>query len=365
MDVLVMTWNAGGLKFCSNSVVEKAKKKRNKKLSCVPNFLSAQDMQSILDNRNPEVCIIATQGEHDSDSYFHSDFLPRIMDYHQYELLTTDRIRKVGEGASGLGTGRKSTEMVSTSIYIKKDVFDMFSIAQEQINKEKKNFYLIQDIDGRKCAALTSYFYHTVYGMFAFTNVHLPTGVKRLTVKNYANFRRRILDANRVFLNQVVEKAVEEFSFEIDHHLLAGDFGTVINHPEFTNRELVAAISAELSAVVFKKFIEYDELEQLIPKEYKEGITNEGPMFAPTWSLARNREEKCQAIDKSIDVSCFNEIDQHSNIGWPDRIVYREYHQNPHLLHCLAYRRIDLGNMKESNHAGVLGYFQVQNANMI
>ena len=96
---------------------------------------------------------------------------------------------------------------------------------------------------------------------------------------------------------------------------------------------------------------------------YKEGVSNEGPMFMPTWRLTRGRSSNCssQSGVNKVNLGCFERPEEGlGGLGWHDRILYKEMGTSYYVVHCVGYNRLDVMNMHESTNAGVIGFFEVR-----
>lgn len=365
-----MSWNAGGLRICETLSREAADKARGgvrgflKKPCATANFLAEGHLRDLLSSGSRDVVIMATQGEASSDTYFHSTLLPQVMGDNGYTLLVRDRLKAVGEADSGLRlqteTGTPSGGALRTSVYVRDSGFTVISGRNARCSDS-----------GRASGVLATYFEHPTFGRFAYLNVHLPSGAARLQVSrglDFGTYRAATKAANTLCLVNAVRRCVQELPDDErpDHVIMGGDYGCVIDINGKSASEIAQLVARDASPRAMAKLSkDHDELHSILSipvfKGVQEGVDNAGPDFAPTWQLKRGRDEGCMSGTGKNLARCFQMpgADQHSAIGWPDRILYQNLNRSVFSMKCDEYERFDAGNTRFSNHAAVLATFTV------
>ena len=384
--IMCFTWNAAGLKLCETMSRVKADDVRKgfkaivtmKQRCMIPDFF--EEIRGTIKGRNPSLVVITTQDEDSSGTYFHSDLLISSMPEINYFLIKRDKLEDVGEVASGLSQGTVSTgkpygSAIRISIYARNDLLGALRVGDNQI----KNFFGNNGQDEITCVhgkqhggAIASYVWHDVYGKFAFITTHLPSGVEALKIGkdiDYPTYRAASRSANLLCLLKILNKLETSLPPESkpDHIFLLGDLNYDIVVPGQKSSDIIATLSSNISISKLRELQQYDELKQALKEipliGFKEGPAAEGPLFLPTWKMARDRPDSCVPTSDSTTISptCFADAsDQTSGIGWHDRILYRESCTSSYMTHCTSYDRIDIKNMHASTHAGVVAFFDMR-----
>ena len=384
-SIMCFSWNASGLRLCETMSQSKADESRkgfrafiSMKQPCIsPDFF--EGIRDIIREKQPGLVVMVTEDEDKSDTYFHSDLLPTAMPEIGYGLLKRDKLQGVGEVASKVPqikvpTGKPSGSALRISIYAKNDYLSGFKSEEKVIKKFFGNDGQVESTcraGDRISGAIASYVWHETYGKFVFIAVNLPSGSDSLKVGkglDYATYRSAIKSANNICLISLLNKFVGSVPTESkpDHIFLLGDMNYDIVVPNKTNMEVVSELAANISASKIKELQTSDELKGALGEAlsgFKEGVSGEGPLFMPTWRLARNRPDNCvpAADSTKIDITCFGEPNESlGGIGWHDRILYKENMTSNYMAHCLAYNRLDVKNMHASTHAGVTALFEMR-----
>jgi hypothetical protein len=384
--IMCFSWNAGGLKLCETMSQSKADDSRTgfkafismKRPCLAPDFF--EEIRNTIDLRRPSLVVMTTQDEDSKDTYFHSDLLPTLMPEIGYSLLKRDKLNKVGEVASGLipqrvKTGIPSGSALRISIYANYTVIQGLRVEEKILTKFFSNNGQVEttcDQGDRISGAIASYVWHEDYGKFAFIATHLPSGASTLKIGNdldYASYRAASKSSNTLCLLKIYNQFVSSLPIESrpDHIFLLGDLNYDIVIPGKNHAEILSALSANITVAKLKDLQQYDELKKSLDEVplvgFKEGVSSEGPLFVPTWRLARGRPDSCN-LGKEItrmDVSCFGgSNDPLGGIGWHDRILYKELMTSNYMAHCTDYNRIDVRNMHASTHAGVTAFFEMR-----
>ena len=380
--IKVFSWNAGGLRLCETMSQKKADEARKgffaaitlKKKCVAPDFFETIRASIIEDD--PELIVMTTQDEDSKDTYFHSDLVPDIMTEIGYSLVKRHQVYKVGEAASGVVlkkviSGVPSGSALRMSIYARNDVFPDIESGEMELqgfmgHEGQQEAKCIQS--ERYSGAIVGYIWHRRYGKFAFIAVDIPAGVSALNVTDqleYESFRAVAKAANTICLTGIFNKFITRLPDEAqpDHVFLIGDLNYDIVVANKSSLDVISELAANQNAGKLKEIQKNDELRQAmneVPALYgfKEGVSNEGPLFMPTWNMAMGRPESCAT---KVTSDCYSsDIRIHGGIGWHDRILYKELQKSPFVAHCLSYNRIDIQNMHESTHAGVIADFDIR-----
>ena len=384
-NIMCFSWNASGLRLCETMSQSKADAARKgfkafitRKQSCLaPDFF--EEIRGTIHLRQPSIVVMTTQDESNNDTYFHSNLLPSSMPEIGYSFLKRDKLSGIGEDASGVPftrvpSGNPSGSALRISIYVKSDIVNEFRSDESLLS----NFFSNNGQTEATCnqgsktsGAIASYIWHDTYGKFAFVALHLPAGMSSLRVGkdlDYLTYRAASKATNSLCLLKLYNQLISSLSPESrpDHIFLLGDFNYDIVIPGKKNIEIISELAANVSAAKLKDLQRYDELKRAMEDVpllgFKEGVSAEGPLFLPTWRLARGRSDDCVPgpTTTSISPSCFGDPGELGSIGWHDRILYKELMTSNYIAHCTDYNRIDVKNMHASIHAGVIGFFEMR-----
>lgn len=384
--IMCFSWNASGLRLCETMSQTKADDARKgfrafvtRKQPCLaPDFF--EEIRSTINLRQPSLVVMTTQDESNSDTYFHSDLLPGSMAEIGYSLLKRDKLSGVGEAASGVvpqrvPTGKPSGSALRISIYAKNDVIGSLRAEERLLSRFFGNDGQVESTctqGDRVSGGIAAYVWHESYGKFAFIATHLPSGVSSLKVGkdlDYASYRVASRSANSLCLLKLYNQFVASLPPESrpDHVFLLGDLNYDVVVPGKKNIEVISELAANISPAKLKDLQKYDELKKAMEEVpltgFKEGVSAEGPLFMPTWRLARGRADSCVPENNTtrIESSCFGDPNEAlGGLGWHDRILYKEMMTSTSMAHCTDYNRIDVKNMHASTHAGVIGFFEMR-----
>lgn len=385
-SIMCFSWNAAGLRLCETMSQSKADDARkgfkafiSMKQPCLsPDFF--EGIRSVIRDKQPSIVVMVTEDEDRSDTYFHSDLLPAAMPEIGYGLLKRDKLEGVGEAASKVPqikvpTGKPSGSALRMSIYAQNAVLPGLRVEEKLIKKFFGNDGQVEGIcrqGDRISGAIAAYVWHETYGKFVFIAANIPSGADSLKVGkglDYASYRVATKSANNLCLISLLNKFVDALPAESkpDHVFLLGDLNYDVVVPNKRNIEVITELASNLSAVKLKELQNSDELKLALNdaplKGFKEGVSNEGPLFMPTWRLARGRPDSCSpAADATrVDITCFGDPDEAlGGIGWHDRILYKENMTSHYMAHCLTYNRLDVLNMHASTHAGITALFEMR-----
>lgn len=388
--IMCFSWNASGLRICEMMSQKEADKLRSglkgrmlmKKPCIAPDFFS--NISELLRLKSPSLVAICTEDEDKKDTYFHSDFLPFNMAELGYTKLKREKLDGSGQIASGgkfknVPTGDPSGGSLRLSIYAKDTVAEVLILQEAEI----KQFFANQGQLKGNCkqgdkvsGAIVSYVWHPVFGKFAFIGVNIADGVTGLKISenlSSKSAREAKLSANKLCLISIIHKFVEDDKNKSEakpnHVFLMGDLNYDLVLEDKKGFDLLKDISADISVSKIKGLHQYDELKQALsspPLEgFKEGVSGDGPLFMPNWRLKRNRPLSCVPSETTTAISpnCYD--NDNIGIGWHDRILYKEYIESPHIIHCLAYNILAVGNINASDHAAVIGLYEVKSIDQL
>lgn len=384
-SVMCFAWNASGLKLCetmSRTAADAARKGIRGfvtlKQPCVtPDFFEV--IRGYINDRRPSLVVMSTEDEDSSGTYFHSDLLPKGMKEVGYGLLKRDKLPGIGEAAAlvpqlRVPSGKPSGSALRVSIYAQNELLPGLRIEEKLIS----NFFPNNGMVEKSCAqgnhmsgAIGTYVWHERYGKFLFISAHLVAGINALRVGvdlDYKTYRMAARAGNSLCLISMMDTFVDSVNTvaKPDHIFLLGDLNYDIVVPGKEGRELLLYVSKDISANAMRALRPYDELTQArkeIPLlDFKEGVNDQGPLFAPTWKLNRNRGEKCVPGPDTtkIETGCFADIRTGGGAGWHDRILYKDNLQSNYVANCVEYNRLDIMNMHASSHAGVTALFEMR-----
>jgi hypothetical protein len=370
MNILIVSWDSAGLRLCETTSQDVANRNRegvwakisNKKPCVAPAFL--KELGSYAQQKEVSLFIVGTQDESKYGSYLHSDALPEAMQFFGFRLLKSRDLDGVGiDDGHGVPTGKPFGVSLRTSIYVVEKKYEEFHLQERALRRFFKNDgHLDYHCENSK-GALASYVWHPDLGHHAFINLYLPSAQDQILVgktPNYFLYREQMKSINRLCLINILNTFVNniEAAARPDFVYLFGNFNSNIDlSPYRSTSEALKKITENLSVANLRQVIDREELSLLMReptlKGFVEGENGAGPTFAPTWRLARNRDESC-ATGK--DTSCYN-IDTSepytSSIGWRDRILSSSMGDNNLQIRCLEYLRHDNGGLEKSTHSAV------------
>lgn len=411
--IMCFSWNAAGLRLCSSLATPK-KGLFSRGPSCVtPNFF--QEINRLITDKKPSLVVMSTQDEDVSNTYFHAEFLAKEMPPLGYQLLQRDKLDGIGETASGnpfepkdIPSGKPSGSALRMSIYANNSVFAGLQIQEKKITdffsskKIPRTFKCAQNnnVAGAIVAYVTQPIYQKIIGpdgkpvpvkdtsgnqvtrRFAFINAHFPAGAagaelirQQATPGAFEHYRQGVIAKNNFCLHELQTKFLQSIpdpNMKPQHIFLMGDLGYDIKiDGGGADPSKIIEWTKGLDAGKIKQLQTWDDLNLVktsgVLNGFHEGVDNNGPYFAPTWRMKRGRSVAC--TDGNIgsgstagDLStCFAPGKELAGFGWHDRILYRDMDtQAVAKTHCLTYNRMDVLNMHDSTHAGVLATFEMK-----
>lgn len=374
LKILIMSWNAHGLRLCETSSQEVAVLARRKagisRPKCLaPNFFA--NISGSITSDGADIVVITTQEESGSGTYFHAEFLPANMSNLGYGLLKRQKMDRIGHAHKFAETGPPSGAALRVSIYVKAGEVDKYAAEESVLKKVFVGGTIAEISCGRsRSGAIASYVDHGTFGRMVFVAAHLPVAIEdmRLQEMDYPEYRSLMDNSNNACLISILSKSVTSLTAEkkVAHVFLFGDLGYDIVHPEKKEEAIVNEIVKDLSKVT--EWHTYDGIRSRMAnapfKGFSEGIEGKGPMFPPTWNMKVGRSPGCSAYDEtgklksSISSKCYV-TDKGIGVGWHDRILTKDIDAGAKITKCIKYGSIDVGIQGSSHSAGVYGVYSI------
>ena len=384
--VIVFTWDAGGLRLSESLSQAETDERRTGVRSIFAKpavastiFEALRYNIRIVAPNYPELVVISTQDEDITDTYFHSDLLPREMRSIGYVLLKRNRLEDVGEQPSGnlqkdALTGQPSGSALRLSVYARENIASVLRAEEARLGSFAVSAGgLSLDQGPRHAGALVAYVSHPEFGRFAFIAVDLPRGGDYLhpgAVLSYEEQQAATRAANTLCLISIMSTFVTSVRDTVrpDHVFLFGDMNYDLNLGTISNARALEALTTTASAQVLQGLQQTDgftlAMHDVPLRGFKEGISGGGPNFYPSWRMRRGRGLECRSVANSlvpIPPVCFDlPAGGKGGLGWYDRISYRDQATSNYIVHCVEYARIDADSTLQSDHAAVLGVFEVR-----
>ena len=415
--IMIFSWNASGLKICE-TINQRNINQTNSKTTkintistnnCItPDFF--EEIRNAIKQTSPELVVMVTENEDTKGSYFHSDFLPNTMkeislaNSGGYTLLKANTLDDVGItdfGNDDIITGSPSGSSLRMSIYAQSDIIDDVYIEEKSLSDIFKKYKGIAamktEILGKAIGMIITQVVHKLYGKFIFIGLHLSAlddNQQDHTFDDYATDRANTILTNNLILLRVLDGLKTSNNTNVasssskntsnsrsrsgsdnrssnnqkpmpEHIFLMGDMNFDISVPNKSPQDVITELANNLTSNKIRELLKYDELyiskAHLPLRDYIEGVDNVGPLFMPDWKLTRGRADSCDTDEKvtKIDISCFDVTNEYGSVGWHSRILYKDSEQSNWITKCTSYNRLDIGNMKYSNHAGVVGFYDI------
>lgn len=344
--ILIFYLNSSSIRWCETLDQKKENEKRQgifnvfKKPCNAPYFVV--EMINIISNNNPDIVIVGTSDEPESQTYLHSDLLPIRLGEYQYEQV--DRIKKVGPGTVG-----SDTELaMRCSIFIKRGL----SGGDKDISFDQSPFICYNQSEDRTSGAICIY-YKTYQGTSAFILVDLPDTASKLTYQmngTMVNYRTMIKASNTLCLGNVINKFITK---DIHHVVIFGDLNYEVTfRPSdgVNNKELSDGLY-ELSKIK-QIYSSNDELKKEMMNndslfhDFKEGVNGRGVEFPPTFPMRPGRLNNCKERG-----DCYNlNYNDGSYPSWRERVIYKDIGISNYTLYCNNYNSF---NVIQDTHNGI------------
>jgi hypothetical protein len=385
--ILVISWNTQSVGLCEDVDLDIVKEHRNSYFTtwnqnCEPADFFAGFKISIEIN-NPDIVVIGFQEDRFPGSYFHSHLLPTEMNKLQYGLIKRTKLEGIGStSVKGAASGNIFARGIRQSIYCRKNLLDHIKYEEKELYKVMSNDAQSELVCGyslvRGKGSVVSYLKLPDHEPIAFICCHLPFNMKSLTEAKMMNnkmIRQNEINYSNICFNNIVESLSLYSTIKPAHVIYYGDFNYRISYDSASTLANLINSNYNNKDFLGKLYQNNDELLQQMRKDniytFSEGVSNNGPLFAPTCKMKKNREEglcygyKVEKTDSrpeaGTDCYAVGKNDQR-NPSWCDRILYKKLDNNiDDDLICYKYDRFDLGNtMTKSDHAGVFAYFELK-----
>lgn len=299
----------------------------------------------------PKIVSVGFQEDVRPGSYFHSHFLPEQMTALGYRLYDRATLMGVGQTTvTGLTQADPFVRGLRLSVYLHTDFRSRRAVDW------KSRTYSPSFV--RNKGAVAIYVTLPDNEVLAVINAHFPFDAKSLNetvLKRDLMIRHNAVLIQDRFFNEAYRYLVLEAPSKPKYVLFMGDLNYRIDpFIDWSARETGKLLLETLagSKEKYQELIDqHDELRQQMKKEnlypLLEGIDDKGPIFAPTCKMVQNRppgrfllqDYSLGKMDQRVPSHC-------------DRILYKE-------MTCLEYDRFDHGVMSKSDHAGVIGLYQI------
>ena len=190
---------------------------------------------------------------------------------------------------------------------------------------------------------------YTSVGKLTFLNMHLPFDSNSLLGDRHSAVMWQATCMRALYENTIS-------LFDPDYLFLMGDLNFRVQiRSESGAAEIVKRLFDE-PGYMTELYAEADELKLLMDYAetvpvLNEGIDNCGPLFLPTCKLRQGRE------DSGVDSYRTGQQDQRTP-SWCDRILFKELGDGE--INCTAYDSWDYGAMNLSDHASVIGVYNIK-----
>ena len=370
MKVLVWSWNSESARF-SESVESRRAESSIEWTGALPTLAIACEPPSFVramaervHEEQPELVVVGLQEDPKPGSYWLSDALPQLLT--GYALLEKTRLMGVG-----LTTWTRCYSMrgLRLSVFVKQDWAPAQHIQASvyehvcrgaALTRNKGGVAIVLDIPG--------------HGKLELINAHLPFDSSSLgTFRQRHEAKQKQADHLEQLHAALVLGAVQPLA---DHVILMGDLNFRLD--VFLTDEPSTVGPQGIADRLFPEFAELgpnavyrkrDELLQVLEQSawlrgYREGADDQGPDFAPTCKLRKQRPAESAELSLDWLRSTLQVQAEHGSLGprtpgFADRILFRSFagHHgtsaaDSHSLRCTAYERWDLSPL--SDHAAVM-----------
>lgn len=337
--ILCFSWNTERVSLCENftdagksgtpDLIKRQTFALTKRNPCY-NPLFFQSLKKSIIEHDPEIVVISTEGDLESGTYFHSDFLPYNMYWNlsynsniRYRLLVRDKYK----GSTG--------DTLRMSIYVKSTDTSTKSI---ELNKGlifNNNNYECGLTNNTPFTLVLALYVQTQYGNIAFINVQMPENVY-------------ISPTNRQYcINNIDDKFVENKN--VDYVFLMGDF-TV-------NKDLDTGDLQEARGNLQQNTPNKLYNECKLPRQYD--YINSSDDLENTWeniygTLIRTEMANEQSTTRD-DFAKYNI----TAVGYHNRIYYKVNIGDISDLRCIEYETVRGSPMLKNNHKhlGIMGTY--------
>jgi len=388
--ILTFSWNTASIRLCETLSEEEKIANRTNSITgkygvpvpgyswydCeIPDFF--EYMASKITETQAEIVVIGFQEDAYPGSYFHSHLLPTEMPKLGYKFVKRTKLQGLGvTTVKALYSGDVKLRGLRLSIYVRDDYFDSIESIYQEVDPGydgQKEYVCTSSLTRGKGATASYLKIKGSENLIAIINCHLPFAAKSLFEskdKHNRMIRQNALFNSNLCFNNIIENLVLNYS-NVSHVILMGD----LNYRVWFDNRGAIEIGQEIldkfllepqhyKDVLNELYLTGDELVKQMRKEniynFLEGVNNEGPLFAPTCKMKKNREYLVN--NKSKLVTDFWNIGHNQRIpSWCDRILYQKFNNSDmRNIICTYYDSFDVGNvMKMSDHSGVVAIFEL------
>ena len=368
-SVFCFSWNTQSTRLCESLDPEEIKEYRSgyftqyTQSDCeIADFL--EELETFVINNDPTILVFSLQEDAQPGSYFHSDLLQKEMPKIGYTLY--ERNKLIGAGITTYT--KKTLRGLRISVYVKTEFVEYFAIPDKIGSNQIYNPNWTQ---GKGATSINILLPNNK--ILTVINTHLPFNAKSLfESKEYQDpmIRQDALLKSNVFFNTFVQKLVF-FDYKdvpkSDHVLIMGDLNYRVEpyidySAELTTQNILETVYD--TSLQFEDVLIHDELYQQREKGniyyFLEGVDDQGPMFPPTCKMKIEKEEisrekrESTGYENIVDTSSYLFGKEDQRVGsFCDRILYTEN------INCLFYDRFEHGMMNESDHAGIIGLYEI------
>jgi len=341
-----MSWNAGGLSVCETEDQDVANASRKSVTNyvrrappCVaPEFL--EDLRFQVGDHDPTLVVIATQNESLARSYFHEKPLLSAMKAMNFVRLVHEK--------TSVKTSKKQFSPLAVELSI-------FMIKGQRYTLDKKSIHhpLCEFSAQKTMAAIVCTLDHPLTGKQSFVALHTPA---TLTLQTGARTNDSVYSEQQM-MTKVSQRCVDLMLMPILNRLggsitICGDFHQAM---DFDTDDYLAQ-KAELARVTGdpSKLQANDPLTSFRREKmpgFIEGVDDNGPSFLPTCGLRVGREAECEGE------ACYP-ISRTGYFGWCNRVLYRPAIVTNKPGYFVAYDRVDILRLYESDQAAVVAVIE-------
>jgi len=385
-NIFIMTWNTESIRLCETMDLEVKTRNRSAGMfgisnpemwydGTIPEFFHKLS-DEIKNHKYPELIVIGFQEDAYPGCYFHSHMLPEEMPKLGYDIVKRTKLQGIGVTSykAVINDWDLMARGLRLSIYAKKELIETIRSSEidlrENLEYDGQLHYLHNNGINqytRGKGAIASYIIYPGVGIMVFICAHLPFMSHSLIESKYKNdymIRQDALSQQNICFNNILRTFVKDQKFEPDHIFLFGDLNYRVNYSNA--KDLAQKIIDEGNIPLYKNiYTNHDELlaQMKMGTIYGmlEGIDNEGPLFAPTCKMSKERkltkDSKNEDPEKYYKTGKFYQ----RSPSWCDRILYCDYTlKSPFNINAISYDRFDTGTtMSKSDHAAVIGVFNL------
>mgnify|MGYP005988887819 CR=1 FL=1 len=347
-----MSWNAGGLSVCETEDQDIANASRKSFTNyvrrappCVaPEFL--EDLRFKVGEYEPTLVVIATQNESLKRSYFHDKSLLSAMKAMNFQRLVHEK--------ASVKTGKRQFNPLAVEMSI-----FMFKGQSYKLDKKSIHHPLCEFSSQKTMAAIICTLSHPLAGKQSFVALHT---LARLTAQTdyRSSDRSGAIYSEQQMVTTISQRCTDMMLMPILNRLggsvtIAGDFHQAMDFDTddyLAQKAEVARLRGDLRQLQAEDPLTEFRRERM--PNFVEGVNDDGPDFFPTCGLRVGRDPEC--IESDLE-ACYP-IARTGYLGWCNRILYRPSQVTNVLGHFVAYERVDILRLHESDQAAVLAVIE-------